>query len=65
MSELSILELETESAELLPARETLGIHNSFNFGGNHVNSVQVAVTHVSHSHAQTINADATNILIVG
>lgn len=45
MSELSILELETEHAELLPERETLilnGVVGGFNFVVVHQTAVAVA-----------------------
>ena len=60
MSELSILELETEHAELLPEREALGIH------------VSVKVVQVSNAEASsffglgnTNFAEAGNAILIG
>jgi hypothetical protein len=59
MSELSVLELETEHAELLPERETL-----FIIGGHvHVSVHQIALAFASHGHDNT--AVAVNVAIVG
>jgi hypothetical protein len=62
MSELSILELETEQAELLPERETLilnGVVGAFNF---------VVVS--QHAHATAAfgafnTAVASNVSVIG
>ena len=62
MSELSILELETESAELLPARETLLIFGNGNFSHN-VAVHQTAVASV-HGFAFINNAQAINVAII-
>ena len=60
MSELSILELETEHAELLPERETLSIHGNH----NHVTSVQqTAIAFAGFGHNNT--AIASNISVIG
>ena len=60
MSELSILELETEHAELLPEREALGIH------------VSVKVVQVANADAFSIGgflntnfAEAGNAIVIG
>lgn len=59
MSELSILELETEHAELLPERETL-----FIVGGHiHVHVDQIAVALASHGHENI--AVAVNLAVIG
>jgi hypothetical protein len=62
MSELSILELETEHAELLPERETLflnGVVGGFNHVTVHQTAVAVAGAGVFNS------AHATNVSIIG
>ena len=61
MSELSILELETEHAELLPERETLfliglGSHN-------HVSVNQTALAIAAYGHHNT--AVAVNVAVIG
>ena len=60
MSELSILELETEHAELLPEREALGIH------------VSVKVVQVANADAFSVGgflnynvAEAGNAIVIG
>jgi hypothetical protein len=59
MSELSILELETEHAELLPEREALG-NFAFQFG-----LVNVSQQAQATAFAGAINhASATNIIII-
>ena len=71
MSELSILELETEHAEVLPEREALSIvHGGYVGGHNHVSVHQTAI---AIAHGDTTNtaaaaaptATATNVAIVG
>jgi len=66
MSELSILELETEHVELLPEREALGIF-VFLGGGNHVHqsATAVAVAIGSRNGGNLAAASATNVAIVG
>jgi hypothetical protein len=67
MSELSILELETEHAELLPEREALSlVHGGYVGGHNHVEVTQVAIA-VAHSNTNTNEAPsamASNVAIV-
>jgi 7-keto-8-aminopelargonate synthetase-like enzyme len=67
MSELSILELETEHAELLPEREALSlVHGGYVGGHNHVEVTQVAFAS-AHSYSNTNEAPtatATNVAIV-
>jgi hypothetical protein len=60
MSELSILELETEHAELLPERETL--FRIINIG-NHVNVHQIALAVAAYGRNNT--AVAVNVAIIG
>jgi hypothetical protein len=66
MSELSILELETEHVELLPEREALGIFA--NFGGNyvsqHATSVAIALGG-NRSGGNLAASSASNVAIVG
>lgn len=67
MSELSILELETEHAELLPEREALSlVHGGFVGGGNHVTVTQVSIAsaHAGTSTNMAPTATATNISVV-
>jgi hypothetical protein len=67
MSELSILELETEHAELLPEREALSlVHGGFVGGGNHVTVVQVSVAsaHDGTNTNEAPTAIAGNVAIV-
>jgi hypothetical protein len=66
MSELSILELETEHAELLPEREALnGFHGFINGGHNHVEVSQVAVAKsIDSSTNVSPNATATNTAVI-
>jgi hypothetical protein len=67
MSELSILELETEHAELLPEREALSlVHGGFVGGGNHVSVTQVAVAsaHDGTNANDAPIAVAANVAIV-
>ena len=70
MSELSILELETEHAEVLPEREALSVHGGYVGGHNHVSVHQTAIafaagdtTNTNEAAAPT--ATATNIAVVG
>jgi hypothetical protein len=72
MSELSILELETEHAELLPERETLFLFGNGNFSHNtnishNVSSHQTAVA-IAHGgsgfFAGSATASAANSLTV-
>ena len=62
MSELSILELETEHAEVLPEREALSIHVG---GGNRVSVSQVSVAIASHGTDPLATATNTAIIVVG
>jgi hypothetical protein len=63
MSELSIHELETEHAEVLPEREALSfLHIG---GGNHVTSVQVAVASASRGDDPMATATNTALILVG
>ena len=61
MSELSIVELETEQAELLPERETLFFNGVSGFG-NHVSVHQTAVAFAGHGFFNS--ATATNVSII-
>jgi hypothetical protein len=67
MSELSILELETEHAEVLPEREALSlVHGGYVGGHNHVSVHQTAVA-IANSDTNTNmapTATATNVAIV-
>lgn len=66
MSELSILELETEHAELLPEREALnGFHGFINGGGNHVSVTQTSVSISAHGTVNDSTATSTAIIAVG
>ena len=66
MSELSILELETEHAEPLPEREALnGFHGYINGGRNHVDVTQTAVAVAKHGQVNTATATSTAIIAVG
>lgn len=63
MSELGILELETEHAELLPEREALGGFPHHPFGGFHtVYATQVAFAqaYAYHSPGSVVAAAASN-----
>ncbi len=60
MSELSILELETEHAELLPERETLFIIGGHN---HHVTVNQTALALAAYGHDNT--AVAVNVALIG
>ena len=63
MSELSILELETEHAELLPEREALnGFVGLINGGHNHVDVTQTAVAVAKDAGVN--DADASNVAII-
>ena len=62
MSELSILELENESAELLPERETLFLNGVVGFG-NHVTVHQTAFAAAGFGFINS--AHATNISAIG
>ena len=65
MSELSILELETEHADLLPEREALSlVHGG---GHNHVHVTQIAVASADGGGGATITdplVTATNTAVV-
>jgi hypothetical protein len=61
MTELSILELETEQAELLPERETLFLNGVGGFG-NHVTVHQTAVAFAGHGFVNT--ATAVNVSVI-
>jgi hypothetical protein len=64
MSELSILELESEHAELLPEREALSTFVHIG-GGNHVDVTQVAVAKsIDSSTNVSPNATASNTATV-
>jgi hypothetical protein len=58
MSELSILELESEHIELLPERETLFLHT---FISVHVNQHAFAVAGFGHTNV----AVAANVVVIG
>ena len=67
MSELSILELETEHAEVLPEREALSmVHGGYVGGHNHVSVTQVAIAS-AHDNTNTNEAPvaiAGNVAVV-
>ena len=73
MSELSILELETEHAEVLPEREALSIvHGGFVGGHNHVSVHQTAIafaagdtTNTNEAAAPTATASNFAVINVG
>ena len=66
MSELSILELETEHAELLPEREALSlVHGGYVGGHNHVTVVQVAVATAGKGDDPMATSTNTAIVAVG
>jgi hypothetical protein len=62
MTELSILELETEHAELLPERETLFANGVVGFG-NHVYVHQTAFAFAGFGGHNT--AIASNVSVIG
>ena len=62
MSELSVLELESEHAELLPERETLFLNGVVGFH-NHVTVHQTAFAAAFDGHHNT--AIASNVSIIG
>jgi 1,4-dihydroxy-2-naphthoyl-CoA synthase len=68
MSELSILELETEHAELLPEREALSLVHGFHVGGgNSVHVTQVAIANAGNGGGgsqTTPMATSTNTLVI-
>ncbi|MGH3256287.1 MAG: hypothetical protein ACRDOU_12995 [Streptosporangiaceae bacterium] len=67
MSELSIHELETEHADLLPEREALSlVHGGFVGGFNHVSVTQVAIAsaHDGTNANDAPTAIAGNLAIV-
>jgi hypothetical protein len=65
MSELSILELETEHAELLPEREALALFYGFHIGGgNSVHVTQIAISAVGGGGATDPMATSTNNLVI-
>ena len=67
MSELSILELETEHAELLPEREALSLVKGFHVGGgNHVSVTQVAIATAGNGGGGQTDplATATNTAVI-
>jgi hypothetical protein len=66
MSELSIHDLETQTGEVLPEREALGIFGSFNSFNAHVTATNTAeavqaLTLASSNHATAVQ----NVLISG
>ena len=66
MSELSILELESEHAELLPERETLnGLHGKIVGGGNHVHVIQVGFAEAKNGFQPQADVTNTAIIAVG
>jgi hypothetical protein len=66
MSELSILELETEHAELLPERETLnGVHGQIVGGGNHVRVIQFGIAMAKNGYQPMADVTNTAIIAVG
>jgi hypothetical protein len=65
MSELSILDLDAEHAELLPERETLSVFGLFNGGGNHVTVVQIDSAAAGHALIARATAVSTAIINVG
>lgn len=58
MSELSILELETEHAEVLPEREALSVHGGYVGGHNHVSVHQTAIAFAAGDTTNTAAAAA-------
>lgn len=62
MSELSIFELETEHAELLPERDTMAVIGFINGGHNHVVVLQSANAFAGHGAVNT--AIAANVAVV-
>ncbi len=65
MSELSILELETEHAELLPEREALSLVHGFHVGGgNSVHATQIAIAAAGGGGATDPMATSTNTLVI-
>lgn len=68
MSELSILELETEHAELLPEREALSLVHGFHVGGGNFVSVhQTAISAAGNGGGGSQTdpmATATNTLVI-
>ena len=68
MSELSILELETEHADLLPEREALSlVHGGYVGGHNHVHVTQVAIASADGGGGATVTdplVTATNVAVV-
>lgn len=62
MSELSILELETEHAEVLPERDTLLVLGAINGGHNHVIVAQSANALAGGGFFNT--AAAVNVAVV-
>jgi hypothetical protein len=66
MSELSILELETEHAELLPEREALSIqHGQYLGGHNHVDVHQVAIATAGKGDDPVATASNNAFVVVG
>jgi hypothetical protein len=68
MSELSILELETEHAELLPERETLSVHQggAFNFNLISVHQNAAAASGAVFGGAfNSYTAVASNVAVIG
>jgi hypothetical protein len=66
MSELSILELETEHAELLPEREALSfVHGGTVGGGNRVSVHQITVAIAGKGDNPIATATSTAIVAVG
>jgi hypothetical protein len=61
MSELSIVEMETETIELLPERETLFLNGVSGFG-NRVSVHQTAVAVAGHGFFNQANASNVSII---
>ena len=66
MSELSILELETEHAELLPEREALSVlHGGHVGGGNRVDVHQTAIAVAGKGDEPQATASNDAFVVVG
>jgi hypothetical protein len=66
MSELSILELETEHAELLPERETLnGLHGQIVGGYNHLHVTQIGIALAKNGYQPSAVVTNTAYIAVG
>jgi hypothetical protein len=63
MSELSILELETEHADLLPEREALSLVHGYHVGGHNRVSVEQTTIAIAGKGDNPV-ATATSVAIV-